>query len=43
MSFFPGDVMSPDMQGFKDVVRTRDKVIYRKGTHVLLPWQSHVA
>jgi hypothetical protein len=29
MTFFPGEVMSPDMQCFKDVVRTRDKLLYR--------------
>jgi hypothetical protein len=30
MSFFPGKVMSPDMQCFKDVVRTKDKLLYQK-------------
>jgi hypothetical protein len=32
MFFFPGEVMSPDMQCFKDVVSTRDKLLYRKVT-----------
>jgi hypothetical protein len=35
--------MSPDMQCFKDVVCTKDKLLYGKGTHVLLPWRGHVA
>jgi hypothetical protein len=32
MSFFPGEVMSPDMQCFKDAVRTKDLFLYRKVT-----------
>ncbi len=31
----PGEVMSPDMQCFKDVVCTKDKLQYRKVTRVL--------
>jgi hypothetical protein len=30
MSFFPGEIMLPDMQCFKDVVSTKDKLLYQK-------------
>jgi hypothetical protein len=43
MSLFPDEAMLPDIQCFKDVVRTRDKLLYRKATHVLILWRSHVA
>jgi hypothetical protein len=32
MYFFSGEAMLPDMQCFKDVVRTKDKLLYRKVT-----------
>ncbi len=30
MFFFPDEAMSPDIQWFKDVVRTKDKLLYQK-------------
>jgi hypothetical protein len=44
VTFFPGEAMSPDKQCFKDVVRTKDKLLYRQVvTHVLILWGSHDA
>ncbi len=36
MFFFPGKAMSPDMQCCKDVVNTKDKLLYRQATHALI-------
>ncbi len=32
MFFFPDEAMSPDIQWFKDVVRTRDILLYQRVT-----------
>jgi hypothetical protein len=37
MSLFPDEAMSPDIQCFKDLVHTIDKLLNKKDTHVLLP------
>jgi hypothetical protein len=37
MSLFPDEAMLPDIQCFKDVVRTKDKLLNKKGAHVPLP------